>query len=46
MTTGQPYGLGLNAKESKGLVFSRGVRSDWRLMEVDEKMLEEIMDLG
>ncbi|BDA43076.1 Sister chromatid cohesion protein DCC1 [Coccomyxa sp. Obi] len=42
----QTTGLTLEARKSKELVFSRAVRHDWRLLEVDEKMLQEIVDEG
>lgn len=42
----QTTGLTLEARKSKELVFSRAVRHDWRLFEVDDKMLQEIVDEG
>ena len=42
----QTTGLMLEAGKCKELVFSRAVRHDWRLLEVDEKMLQEIVDEG
>ena len=42
----QTSGLALEPKKSNDLVFSRSVRHDWRLLEVDERMLQEIIDLG
>lgn len=32
--------------QEKGLVFDRAVRQDWRLLEADEKVLQELMYNG
>ena len=41
-----PQPLALLPDQSKGLVLGRCVRTDWRLLEVDDKLLQEIIDSG
>ena len=38
--------LALRPDVGKGLVLGRSIRSDWRLLEVDDSLLQEIIDRG
>ena len=38
--------LHLQPEKPKGLVFGTSVRTDWRLLEVDDEILKEIIDYG
>ena len=41
-----PTALALRPEESRGLVLGRSVRKNWRLLEVDDMLLEEIIVNG
>jgi hypothetical protein len=43
---GPTTALALQPEENKGLVLCRSVRKDLRLLEVDDKLLKEIIDSG
>lgn len=38
--------LSLQPEKATGLVFGTSVRTDWRLLEVDDDLLQEILDHG